>query len=72
MDKHLSIAVTETKQALVNVLNESCLPGCIMQMILKDIVEAVDALAQREYQMDLEAEKAEKEGKGNDDSNNPE
>ncbi len=73
MDRHLSIAIMETKRALIDVINGSRLPGCVMQMILKDVAEAVDALAQHEYQMDLEAEMAEREeAQGDGDSDDPE
>lgn len=73
MGRYLSIAVMETRQALIDVINGSGIPGCVMQMILGDITGAVDAMAQREYQMDLEARAAEREEERTDgDSDDPE
>ncbi len=47
----------------MQTLNESELPGCILQMILGEISAAVNQLAEQEYQADRKAaEEAEKTG----------
>lgn len=61
--KSISIRIRETREKIVQTLNESKLPGCILQMLLGEISAAVNQLAEQEYQADRkaaeEAEKAE-------------
>ena len=54
--KSISIKIRETREKLVQTLNESELPGCILQMILGEISAAVNQLAEQEYQADRKAE----------------
>ena len=58
--KSISIRIRETKEKLVQTLNESELPGCILQMLLGEISAAVNQLAEQEYQADRKAAEEEK------------
>ncbi len=58
--KSISIKIRETREKLVQTLNESELPGCILQMILGEISAAVNQLAEQEYQADRKAAEEEK------------
>lgn len=61
--KSVSIRIRETREKIAQTLNESELPGCILQMILGEISAAVNQLAEQEYQADRKAtEEAEKTG----------
>ncbi len=65
--KYISTIIRDTKEKLVQTLNESELPGCILQMIVGEISVAVSQLAEQEYQADRKAaEEAEKTGQEQD------
>lgn len=61
MSEYISVKFRETKEQLAQVLNDSKLPWCALQMILREIAEAVDQLAEQEYQE--EQKKMEEESK---------
>ena len=59
MDKPLPLIIAETKQAIVEILNTSKLPPCILAPIAKEIYDAVLQAQQAELAQAQEQMKAE-------------
>lgn len=59
--KPFSVAIRDTKNDLVSVLNNSGLPLDAMLYILKELVSSVTAQAEQEYRDELAKMQAEKE-----------
>lgn len=51
--KPLSIAIRETRESMLGVLNDSGLPLDIISLILSEISNAVNVQAEQAYQKDL-------------------
>ena len=66
MSEYISVKFRETKEQLAQVLNDSKLPWCALQMILREIAGAVDQLAEQEYQEEQKKMGEEKSGKDDD------
>lgn len=61
--KPISIAIRETKTAIVEVLNNSGLPIDVMSMIVAQLLSSINEQAEREYARDVEKyESASEEG----------
>ena len=59
MNKPSSIIYEEFKQDLANLINNSGLPAFIIEPVLKDYLNEIKLLAQRQYQADkVEYEKS--------------
>ena len=52
MDKPLSLMIKETKMKLVDVCNESKLPTCILELIVKDLFNEIHMLAEEQLKQD--------------------
>lgn len=64
MEKPISLKLKELKDNLVNEINESRLPMCILRPIIEDIYNQVVRVEQQEYTQDKNAyENSEKEKK---------
>lgn len=66
MEKTIGINMNETKMALIKACNESGLPLCILELIVKDIYEEIRMMSGQqlqneaaEYYKSLEANKEE-------------
>lgn len=57
--KPISIAIRETKQELVEVLNNSGLPIDVMAMIVAGLLNSINEQAERSYTQDVENYKSE-------------
>ncbi len=57
--KPISIAIRETKQELVEVLNNSGLPIDVMVMIVAGLFNSINEQAERSYTQDVENYKSE-------------
>lgn len=67
MEKPISVAIYDLQQNLARVINESKLPICIVEHIMKDFYEESVKLSQQQLVIDKEAyEKSLKEEEGND------
>ena len=53
MEKPMSLVVKETKEEIVNIINEKKLPAFILEPIVKEVYEAVLQAKEVEYQNDL-------------------
>lgn len=51
--KFASVQIRETREKLFQALNESGLPGSILQLIISDVANAVNEVAEKEYQSDV-------------------
>lgn len=51
--KYASVQIRETREKLFQTLNESGLPGSILQLIISDVANAVNEVAEKEYQSDV-------------------
>ena len=56
---NVAIAIAQTKQNLVNVLNDSQLPLCILSEILHNITMEVQLKAQEEFNQEIQKQKEE-------------
>ena len=67
MNKPISIAINETKNTMIEAINASGLPACILLEILNSLVSQVNTLAKSELEKDtkdyVEALKAEQDNK---------
>lgn len=63
MDKPLSIMIQETRTKLVDVCNDSKLPTCILEPIIKDLFNDVHMLAEEQLKCDQLAYKQKTEKK---------
>ena len=52
MDKPLSVQINETKQSIVDCINEQHLHVSILEPIIKEIYEQVHMLAQQQYEVE--------------------
>ena len=59
--KPISIAIRETKQELVEVLNNSGLPIDVMAMIVAGLLNSINEQAEHSYTQDVEIYKSETE-----------
>lgn len=68
MQKPTSMIVKETKEKIVNDLNESKLPMFVLEPIIKDIYEQIVQAKNQEYEMEKQAyEKSLKEKEDKDE-----
>lgn len=63
MDKPLPLIIAETKQAIVEILNTSKLPPCILAPIAREIYDAVLQAQQTELAQAKAQEQEQKEDK---------
>ena len=52
-DKPISMVLNDLKRGLINIVNEACLPPCLIEPILKDLYEETHMLAQQQLQEDI-------------------
>lgn len=52
MEKPTSIVIKETKQKLLQTINESNLPAFILEPILKDYYEQIIKISEQQYEND--------------------
>lgn len=52
MNKPLTLLVQETKSNLVGTINNSSLPPCVLELIIKDIINEIHILSQKQLQED--------------------
>ena len=62
MEKQFCIALRETREKIITVLNGSGLPIDVMDMLLGDIKMSVHAQAESEYQTALKMSEEKKNG----------
>lgn len=55
MDKPISIAINETRVLLTKICNESGLPACILEPIIKDIYEEIKYVSAMQLKQDTDA-----------------
>ena len=67
MNKPISIAINETKNTMIEAINASGLPACILLEILNSLSSQINAIAKSELEKDtkdyVEALKAEQDNK---------
>lgn len=54
MNKPLSVNMNDTKMALANICNQSQLPMCILELIVRDIYEEIHLLAEQRLKQEEE------------------
>lgn len=54
-DKAFSITLDEFKQNLISVINESKLPICIVELVIKDLYGELSRAAQQQLKIDKDA-----------------
>lgn len=54
MNKPISMVINETRISLANVLNQSNLPPCILEMIVKDLYDEARQLSDMQLKKDTE------------------
>ena len=52
MNKPLTLLMHETKNNLIQTINNSTLPPCILELIVKDILNEIHVLSQKQLQDD--------------------
>ena len=52
MDKTLTIICEEFKETLVNLINSSRLPICVVSLILENCLQEVKTLEKKQYEFD--------------------
>lgn len=54
MQVPISVAMNETRKHIIEEINKSGLPPCVLELMIKSIYEEVADLAKRELENDLE------------------
>lgn len=57
MEQNLTLVVNNTKMALGNVCNESNLPACILELLVKELYEELRTLSVQQLQQALTEDK---------------
>ena len=66
MNKPISMAINETRISLLKICNESGLPACILEPIVKDLYEEVKRVSAIQLRQDEESyAKTQKEAQNN-------
>lgn len=52
MNKPITLVIQETKRNLFNILNDTPLPPCVLELIVKDILNEICVLSQKQLQED--------------------
>lgn len=52
MNKPLTLSLKETKLNFVHTINNSSLPPCILELIIRDILNEIRVLSQKQLQED--------------------
>lgn len=52
MNKPLTLLMQETKNNLIQTINNSSLPPCILELILKDMLNEINVLSKKQLQED--------------------
>lgn len=52
MNKPITLAIKETKTNLIQTINNSSLPPCVLELIVKDILNEIHVLSQKQLQED--------------------
>lgn len=52
MNKPLTLLIQKTKNNLIRTINNSTLPPCILELIVKDILNEIHILSQKQLQED--------------------
>lgn len=55
MNKPISMAINETRILLTNICNESGLPVCVLEPIVKDLYEEIKYVSSMQLKQDTEA-----------------
>lgn len=55
MNKPISMVINETKTNLLQICNESGLPACILELIVKDLYEDVNRVSENQLKKDEES-----------------
>lgn len=66
MNKPISMLINEAKVNIIKAINESELPPCLIQPIIKDVYEQVLQQCQRELQDDMAKYESGKKEEDND------
>jgi len=54
---NIVISVAQTKQNLINIINSSQLPLCILREIMQNLTEEIATKAQEELQIEIKKQK---------------
>ena len=52
MNKPLTLLIQETKNNLIQTINNATLPPCILEILVKDILHEIHVLSQKQLQED--------------------
>ena len=52
MNKPISIVINDVKNSMVAICNNSHLPSCVLELIVKDILNEIHVLSQKQLQED--------------------
>lgn len=55
MNKPISIVINETRISLLKICNESGLPACVLELIVKDLYNDVNRVSENHFKKDEES-----------------
>lgn len=55
MNKPISMAINETRISLLKICNESGLPACVLELIVKDLYNDVNRVSENQLKKDEES-----------------
>lgn len=68
MEKSISIIINETNDKLKQVCNSSGLPPCILEILVKNLLNDIHKVAQKQYEQDLLAYSAQLQELNNEEN----
>lgn len=69
MKKTITMAVKETENDFLNVINKSQLPACMLELILSKVLNEVKIISQKQYEMDIQTYIAQQNKMNNGEQN---
>lgn len=55
MNKPISMVINETRISLLKICNESGLPACVLELIVKDLYNDVNRVSENQFKKDEES-----------------
>lgn len=70
MNKTISIAIEDFKNQIINDINSSELPPCIVELVFKNILNDIEKMSRQQYEKEKMSNEKTKECKGEDKNEN--
>lgn len=70
MNTTISIAIEDFKNQIINDINSSGLPPCIVELVFKNILNDIEKMSRQQYEKEKMSNEKNKECKGGDKNEN--